>query len=460
VGFKDDWRALFHPEAQERSGNPYSLNQLASDILMSFDGTVYPLGGMQQTLKGHSESIQTDFVGLVQGAYKANGIVFAAELARQSLFSEARFQFRRIVRGVPGDLYGTEALSPLQTPWPTGTTGDLLTRALADADFAGTAFNVGMGGGIRRLRPDWVDIVLGKQGEPEIQAGDVDVDVLGIIYYPGGRHSGRESEIFLREQVSIFAPIPDPLATFKGIPWLTAVLRDIQADQAANSHKQSLFENGATPNMLVKLDTKGDDFAKFVKLFKESHEGSSNAYKTLFVNAATEVSTIGANLQQLDYREVIGAGEVRIAAASGIHPAILGLSDSLDGSTLNTGNFNAARRLTADKTLRPLWRSFCASIAPLIRVPSDSELWYDERDIAFLREDLKDAAEIQQLQANTLKALIDAGFDPDSAVAAVNSGDFARLAHTGLFSVQLQPPGTMAPSLGNPILDVKGELNP
>jgi hypothetical protein len=45
------------------------------------------------------------------------------------------------------------------------------------------------------------------------------------------------------------------------------------------------------------------------------------------------------------------------------------------------------------------------------------------------------------LKAATLRNLVDAGFTADSAVTAVETGDFTSLEHSGLFSVQLQPPG-------------------
>ena len=76
--------------------------------------------------------------------------------------------------------------------------------------------------------------------------------------------------------------------------------------------------------------------------------------------------------------------------------------------------------------------------------------WYDDRDIAFLREDEKDAADIQSVQAAAIRQLVDAGYEPDSVIAAITAGDLARLKHSGLYSVQLQPPGTIAPpSNGN-----------
>jgi hypothetical protein len=55
-------------------------------------------------------------------------------------------------------------------------------------------------------------------------------------------------------------------------------------------------------------------------------------------------------------------------------------------------------------------------MATIIDVPSDSRLWYDDRDIPFLQEDEKDDAEIQQVQAATIRTLVDAGSRRQSAV--------------------------------------------
>ena len=61
-----------------------------------------------------------------------------------------------------------------------------------------------------------------------------------------------------------------------------------------------------------------------------------------------------------------------------------------------------------------------------------------------MQEDVKDAAEIKAVEANTIEALIRAGFVPETAVSAVVSGNYQLLQHTGLYSVQLQPPGAGA----------------
>ena len=70
-----------------------------------------------------------------------------------------------------------------------------------------------------------------------------------------------------------------------------------------------------------------------------------------------------------------------------------------------------------------------------------SRLWFDDRDVPFLQEDVLDAAEIRAKDATTMRQLVDGGFDPASVVEAVTSGDMSRLVHTGQLSVQLQAPG-------------------
>jgi hypothetical protein len=193
-----------------------------NDLLQSFQfgGTNYGLiqGG---TPSQHAETIEGSFQGYVQGAFKRNGVVYACMATRALLFSEARFQFRQMRNGRPGDLFGTAALGLLETPWTGGTTGDLLTRAIQDADLAGNFYAVRRGGQIIRLRPDWVTIVLGSRTGSEL-----DTEIAGYEYKPGGPSSGEDPIRLLPEQVCHFVPPgqQDPVAHFRGMSWLTPIL--------------------------------------------------------------------------------------------------------------------------------------------------------------------------------------------------------------------------------------------
>jgi len=428
-----------------RSGAPITLGQ-AMQQMMAYNGLNYPLSGVQQTLGSKTENIDQSFTGYVQGAYKSNGVVFACMLARMLLFSEARFQFRQRRSGRPGDLFGTEALALLETPWTNGTTGDLLARAIQDVDLCGNFYAYNAGDRLVRMRPDWVTIALGSPGAPTAPVGALDTEVLGYLYYPGGQGSGAKPVSLRPEQVAHFAPIPDPVATYRGMSWLQPIVNEILADQAATTHKQQFFENGATANMIVTLDSSitPDMVREFQEIFEAGHRGLENAYSTIFLGGGADAKVVGADMQQIDFKVTQGGGETRIAAAAGVPPVIVGLSEGLQSATYS--NYSQARRRFADGTMRPLWRNIAGSLQSIIDVPVGAELWYDDRDIPFLAEDVKDAAEVQQSQAVTIRELINAGYDPGTVVDAVLSGDFQRLSHTGLVSVQLQPPGSMTPS--------------
>jgi hypothetical protein len=418
----------------------FTFNDLLQQ--MQYGGLSYPFiqGG---TPSGHVENVEASFEGYVNGAYKNNGVIFACMTARALLFSEARFQFRQMRFGRPGDLFGTGALSTLEGPWPGATTGDLLTRIINDADIAGNSYTVRRGSELRRLRPDWVTIVTGSRSGLEM-----DADVLGYVYKPGGPASGEDPVMLLPEQVAHFAPLPDPIARFRGMSWLSPVLEEVLADRSAITHKRSFFDNGAKLGYVVTLGdniTNPEQFERWVAKFKTGHEGDwgLNAYKTLFLASGADVKTVGADMKQVDFAAVQGHGETRICAAARVPPIIVGLSEGLDSATYS--NYGQARRAFADLTMRPLWRNVAGSLARIVDVPAGADLWYDDRDIPFLQEDQQDAATIQQTQAITIRELINAGYDPDTVIKAVTSQDFSLLKHSGLVSVQLQEPGSTQP---------------
>jgi phage portal protein BeeE len=406
------------------------------------------------------EDIQHSFTGYVNSAYKSNGPIFAIILSRLLLFTEARFQWRRLKgeNGRPGDLFGTKALSIFERPWPNGSTGELLARMEQDVSLGGNFYAVNEGDRLRRLRPDWVSIVLTAPPEEA-----VDSDVVGYMYSPGGLGRGNP-EFFTPEEALHWSPIPDPDAQYRGMSWITPVVREIQADDAATRHKGAFFTNGAKPGLVVSLkeSVREEQFKRFVRAMNESHQGSDSAYKTLYLAGGADVTVAGADLRQLDFKATQGAGETRLCAAGGVPPIIVGLSEGLSSATYS--NYSMARRKFGDHWARPQWRSACAALATIVEVPPMAELWYDDRDIAFLREDQKDAAEIQQVKASTINSFITSGFTPESAVAAVDNDDRSLLVHSGLVSVQLQPPGAGVPTdevTGDPQADVPvGDAEP
>jgi hypothetical protein len=409
------------------------------------NGLRYPLLGLNTTLSGKVEPIDPGYVNLATRVYAGNPIVYACEMARIMLFTEARFQFQNMRGGRPGDFWGDRdrpdsRLAILERPWPGGTTGDLLKYVLLDHDLAGNAFVLRRGDRLLRLRPDWTTIIHGTN-DPDGSMWDVDAELLGYGYQAGGTASGKKPVFFDASQVAHFAPSPDPLSHSRGMPWMVPVIREIVGDEAMADHKLKFFEHGGGPSLVVKTQyTDPVKFREWGNMFRQEHEGVANAYKTMLLSSGVDVSVVGSDLQQVDFKVVQGAGEVRIANAAGVPATVVGLSEGLQGSSLNAGNFGSSMRRFADLTMRPLWRNIAGSLEQIVPPPSGTRLWIDDRDIPALKDDIKDAAEVQNLQAQAVHTYVIAGFEPASVVDAINAGDIKRLVHTGLFSVQLQPP--------------------
>lgn len=446
----------------ERGGYSAPLPWDQYQGFFTYNNNVYPFG-LNTTIRGDREEISPTYAGLIQGAYLGNGVVYACMMLRQLVFSEARFQWQELRNGRPGNLFGSPELAILEQPGQNQTTRDLLRVAIMDADLAGNWYGLRDGDVIRRLRPDWVSIVMGSSVEPDNATNQWDTELVGYLYHAGGDFD-KDPVAFDAREVAHFAPSKDPRARFRGMSWLTPVIREISADTQATQHKDAFFTQGATPNMVIKIpeSVRKEAADQWVEGFRRQHEGAANAYKTLIVGGGMDTEIVGTNFQQMDFKSVQGAGETRIAAAARVHPVVVGLSEGLQGSSLNAGNFGAARRSTADTCFIPLWGDMASSLQTIVRPPnSAARLWYDGRDIAFLREDELDAANIQNRRADTIARLIREGFKPESVVDAIESDDFSRLQHTGLVSVQLQPPGTTAPEQnGNGTVALPSALKP
>ncbi len=399
--------------------------------------------GAQLTYQGQQYTAwQVNAAGGAYGAaYDANSVVFACEANRLLLFSEARFQWQRLVDGRPGDLFGNRALSLLEEPWVGATTGELLMQMELDVAEHGNSYWVPDGAYLHRLDPCRVKVL--TEGT---------YDDLYTGYQTGDRllaYAYRETKddppvIYFPGEICHYKPYPCRTNRWVGMSWLAPCLPDIDVDQQLTQHKLNTVSRAGSIPFVVCFDREvtDDQYDDFVESYREQHEGPGNAGKVLFLGGGADVKTVGQTWESMALKATQGAGETRIAACAGVPPVIVGLSEGLSSATYS--NYSQARRRLVDGTMRPLWRLAAGALESVIDVPSASRLWYDDRDIPFLREDVMDQAEIMSRRAMTIESLIRSGYKPESVVAAVEADDFSRLSHTGLFSVQLQPPGTEA----------------
>lgn len=379
-----------------------------------------------------SETVADSYSANVANVLKRNGPIFSLIAFRMDLFSQVRWAYRQRRGGKPGDIFSNPALDAVNND------PQLNKWMILDNDLAGNFYGYRDLDRVTRLRPDWVELWYDKP----LDAWDARCDE--ILYYEGGMLGKKPEDAiaFRPEEIIHWYDRPDPERRGLGMSWISPIAREIAADNASTTHKLKFFENGATPNLVLKFPEQvGPAAVKELKeTFEEDNVGVHNAYKNLWLGGGADATVIGADLKQLEFSVTQGKGESRLASAARVPAVLVGFSEGLQAATYS--NFSQARRAAADGLLHPLWVSAAGAIGQCVLPPPGSEFWYDARDIPFLREDAKDDAEIKAQEAQTIRTLIDAGYEPSSITAAVAAGDWSLLTHTGLFSVQLQAPGS------------------
>jgi len=418
---------------------------------LKYGGHEYPTG----TLAGSDPNIaDSSFESMIRKVHESNGPVSSAVTARMLLMSELDFAFQAPEPGSP--YVRSSALDLLRFP-ANMTSSEFLKRLEQDASYAGNAYVARRAGSgeVFRLEPSRVIFKFGSNSEPTWNAaGDMllpfDAKVIGLGYNQAdgpGPLQARNVESFAVGEFAHWKPEPDPIHWWRGASWITSLLKDVVAlDGQISDHQSKFFKNAATPNLVFMMDPRLD--AEAVREYRDiidgSHAGVRNHFRNMFLGGGTDVKVVGQDFDKLSLKDLQGGLETRISMRSRVPAVILGAREGLSGSSLNTGNYSAARRLFADGWFSPSVKSLCQSLESLVPPPAGMRLTHDPSAILFLQEDRKDEAEIDGAKVSAIRTLVDGGFDPASAVATIAPQWSDKLDHAGLLSVQLQEPGASA----------------
>ncbi|HET9975653.1 MAG TPA: phage portal protein, partial [Streptosporangiaceae bacterium] len=370
------------------------------------------------------ESILPQVAAQARQDSAGNSVVFSAMTVRMMLLAEAAFKLQR---AEDGSLYGSDtSLHILEHPWPEGSSGELIARLEQDAGLAGNAYMWAPPGEGRlvRLRPDYVTIISELVRVP---GGGAYRRKVGYWHEPpkGVTGEGDPFEVPAAECCH-FAPLPDPFATFRGMSWLTPVHREVAGDDAMTGYKIRYLQNNASPNLLIKYAQKlaPSTVDRIRERVQARYGGPGNAGGTLVLDQGADATIIGNSLSQMSFDTVQSAGAERILAAAGVPPLVVGL-ESIKGAGKS---YEEVIRRFADLTLRPEWRAMCAALETVTpAIPPAVRLWVDTAAIAALQDGQQVRAQVSLVHAQALLTLSQAGYDRDSAVKAVNSGDITLL---------------------------------
>lgn len=370
------------------------------------------------------EAVLPALTSFAQNANATDSPVFSAILVRMMLLAEAQFQFQA---KDDKHLYGNTSLAVLEHPFgPDTVSGELIARCEQDASLAGNSYTWSPPGEdvLVRLRPDWVTIV--SELVP-VAGGGAYRRKIGYWHQPPMGVSGQGAGFMApAAEVAHWAPIPDPQAAFRGMSWLTAAMRDVQGDDAMAQYKIRYLQANATPNLVIKYAQKLQraTIDSLRERLSARYGGPDNAGKTLVLDQGADLVAVGNSLSQIDFTNVMSLGIERILAPAGVPPLLIGL-ESIKGAGKS---YQEVIRRFGDLTLRPLWRSLCGALEPLVPgVPAGSRLWVDTSEIAALQDGEQVRAQVTLIRAQALLALEQAGYDRMSAVKAIEAGDMGQL---------------------------------
>ena len=318
-----------------------------TDSYFSYGGNTYPLN-LRQSMPGSPQvKIGNDFPSYVEHAYRQNGVVGAAITARALLLSELRFKWRN---NVDGSMFGTTDLAVLERPGPM-TRPELLHQAEQHVSLCGNAFFHRSPDGLRLLRPDWVEVLLGTDQDTDHPGWAEDAVVMGYLYKPGGPGSQEPVTFISPDEVAHWKPEPDPENPWRGESWVQSVALEISTDGQATRHLSKFYEHAATPNLVFVMDKQvpATQVQEYAEAINDRHSGTRNAYRNMVIGGGADVKVVGADMAQLNYKATQGQHETRIASRARVPAVILVISEGMQVSSLNAGNYSSTRCMWASR---------------------------------------------------------------------------------------------------------------
>jgi len=432
------------------SGSGFSFN----GVQYAGSGGMLGLSPSQNALAASRPTVSGDLASIVNAA-QPNSVVTAAVFTRALVLSQLWFEYENWQTGAR---FRHRDLSIFEEPGGFTTMPRLLVDMEVSQSYAGNTYvwKDSKRGRLRVLRPDYVSIVLGSDAPPErledaerAPAGDrrealdyaLDAEVVAYVYQPSPLVA---PQVIPASEVAHWVSEGHALSPWLGSSWITSCVREIVAEEQADVYADKFFQQGATPRLVYKMDPRlnKDQAAAFKQLNEEQSAGLYNSHRTLYVGGATDVQVVGSKLGDLALERFRAMLENRLASRSRVPPQILQTAAGNSGSSLNSGNYDSARKQFADLFFEPYADGLAAALQKIAPGPKRaSRLSWDRRRVLLLQQDLLDGAEVLAKNMSAIRTGIDTGFEPDAMVTAVTTANLGSLVgkHSGKFSVQLLP---------------------
>ncbi len=150
----------------------------------------------------------------------------------------------------------------------------------------------------------------------------------------------------LKPEDVIQIKMPSPLDPYRGTGPIAASLLTIDTDKLSAQWVRNFYQNNAMVSGYIEADeSMGDaEFDQFVERFRTNHQGVSNAWHVAFLERAKFHETKYTQ-RDMQFQELRRLSRDEIFGVFGIHPAIMGISESVNRANAEAAEVHFARWL-------------------------------------------------------------------------------------------------------------------
>ncbi|MBX3056918.1 MAG: phage portal protein [Anaerolineae bacterium] len=227
-------------------------------------------------------------------------------------------------------------------------------------------------------------------GQMEPIAGQNTAEGL-VAYYELDAGDGRKVPID-KNDIIHWKWMIDPEYPWRGMGALVAAAADVDTANELRSFVFSLLKNDATPPVVVTL-MEGEEVTpattrRLRAEWKQTLSGE-NRGTPAFLEAGMTVQRLALTLNEMKFDNLGEGPEIAICQGFGIQPVMAGTLVGLKTSGVQA-NFEQARKMLAELTLIPLWRSFASEVQQGMA----DEMGYKDTAVRF------DLSQVRALQEN------------------------------------------------------------
>lgn len=233
--------------------------------------------------------------------------------------------------------------------------------------------------------------------------------------------------------------MPNPLDMFRGIGPVQSLAVDLDAARYAALYNRNFFINDASPGGIIEVpeNISEENWEKFVKQWRETHKGVHNSNKMAVLQDGMKFINNSVTMRDMQFPELRAISDDAIMRAFGFPKFKLGIVDDINRATADASELFYIRSLLKPR-LERIKQALNNDFLPLFGV-SGQGVEFDY--ICDEPEDEMSEAQVRLTNAQMVKIMIDAGFDPSMALEA---GGFQPMMHRGLDNKTIS--GTIVPN--------------